>query len=895
MGIQIEPVNGGLVTARDPALLQPGELTRCENGVYRPYSQSVHKMPSRSTFNSTPLSGAVTGLRYCAFDFVQVTSVRTVSTTLLTAISGSDYDGVSDGARVYGDGIPDGTTVVSHTSSTVTMSANATTSGESPVLFDADDLLIAQNANAYWKAIAGSSGTFSSIASVTEGDSLESVHYANKHVLMNGKNANLVLKSDGSTRAHGLEPVTETPLVVVSSGGTWNLSTGIGFYSYWTTEYDKVNDVESTFTGKPGVANVTALTQLVTITRPQQVNTSATHWRLYRSVKMTSSTTAGATKEVVFPAGFLIGEAQIAADGTQLTLVDGTTTPSTATSTGATTVVFNTGWTNPTNATGAANGTVASLAAGLVNRTLGLGTFGIGTVGSGVTGVVLTVTARKTGTTSTGLSVRPLTRRQITKEGGGLLGVIPLPSSVYISPKPIPLTTSLASYTIGSSSDTWGINWLPDDFSNTNFFVEFNGTTGSAATLEIDSVTVTIHYNAAQQEGTTDPFPAITITAYGVEASVGRNGPPPKATTGDIFQDSLCLNDVEDESLMRYSFPTLVDYFPGVYYINFETKDQDAITNIKTVGNVLVIGLRTQLYRCNFLPREQDAEFDRGRAIELIEANHGIVGRHAATLLSGVEGSQMLAYVSRYGLHLTDGYRVRWATMDLDWEREVDVTYLSKVVLINNPENYELLMFYVPVDAAYTTYPSKCLRFNYHPMHIKEGGYLKISGPCDYTEAGRRVPAAALAVLPSGARPLYAASETGVVHVENGTSTTTGLQLSVQTREMYNAGFGNEWRYDDLYVHSTLGSTTAGATTMSTQLLVNKTGATERTTTAKTYDLAAFAGSGAFPRRRDLGSVVNNQTGEGIMTLVQTPSAFTARLALDYMVIGWEEQQEEDS
>src|SRR5688572_19730938 len=60
--------NGGLVTARHPALLNPGELQRTDDCVYREKSTAIHRAPGRTVYNSTPLSAGTKGLAYLSFD-----------------------------------------------------------------------------------------------------------------------------------------------------------------------------------------------------------------------------------------------------------------------------------------------------------------------------------------------------------------------------------------------------------------------------------------------------------------------------------------------------------------------------------------------------------------------------------------------------------------------------------------------------------------------------------------------------------------------------------------------------------------------------------------------------------------------------------------------------------
>lgn len=881
----IEMVNGGLVTSRDPALLRPGELVKTDNLVYRPYSQSLFKLDEGSVYGTASAGSPVTGLRYCAFDFVQG-RCRLSSSTTVTPETGFTFDGISVGAAVSGTGIPVGTTVATKASSTsLTLSQAATVTSTEILTFDADHLLIAQVNSTYQKSVVSAdTGTFSLLEAISQGPTLDAVHFANHHVLLNGTNVNRVLKSSGTSRPHGLTPIIEAPKAVVGGGGSWSLSTGIGFYSYWTTEYDRVHDIESDFTGKPVAVNITATSQKVTITRPAQINSTATHWRLYRSAKMTATSQVGADKETIFPTGFRIAELELTTNGTQLTAEDGTTTPASVGPTASSAVELNEGgrWVNPTNATGAVNGTVATLTGTNQLRRTGLILDNFGFTASSttapITGITVVVTARKTLTGSHSLSVKPV--KMSSPEYGGAV-------------KLVPLTTVLTGHTLGGTGDLWGETWSPADFIDGSFGIRLDGFVNQAANvLELDAVTVTIHSNASQQEGTADPFPAVVISTPTLETAVGRNGPPPIASTGDVFQNSMVLNNVLDKSLVQYSFPGAFDAFPAPYTLNFETKEQDIVTNIKTIGNVMVVGLFNQLYRVNFLPRETDADFDRGRAVELIEPNYGIVGPQAATLFTGSDGVTEMAYVSRFGIHATDGYRVRSLTQDIDWSELWETDDLGPVILINNPEKYELIAWYPPLGSSTLI---KGLFLNYHQNHLKEGAMLKVSGPGDYSASVR---AACLGVRRDGNRmvfygPGFAQS---TVRVHNSDVTVTGP--AVRTREMFQAGFGNEWKIKEVYAHTSVYDTVTDIPEHKMGLRLNKTGGLERTTNLKTVFLLDYNPTGSDPlTRRDISKYVWHQTGEGMSIDFQLTNDSNRRHQekLDYLVIVGEDFGEEDS
>jgi hypothetical protein len=276
-----------------------------------------------------------------------------------------------------------------------------------------------------------------------------------------------------------------------------------------------------------------------------------------------------------------------------------------------------------------------------------------------------------------------------------------------------------------SNADTWrvyrsarvtGVN--PDSAYPTGFLVGSVAVPGAPAVTTFDDVG-----NISDT-----PYAILSLSIAGSPAIlIERDTPPPLWNTGDIFEDSLVVNDTTEPSLVRYSFPGKPHSFPSLYFIGFNTKQQDVVTCIKSLDAVCVVGLRTQLWRLNYLPNETDSEFSRGRCRELISANHGIIGADAACIFTPVEGASRIAYVSHDGLYMTDGIRTQLLTMDLDWDALVSKTDLPNCLLVNAQHLWCLFFYYTSAGGSAPN--DRLLTLSYHPQHLKESGYLKIAGP----------------------------------------------------------------------------------------------------------------------------------------------------------------------
>jgi len=917
MARQREDVDQGLVTADNPTDLPPGALQVANNLIYRPSSTSLTVAPSRLYDAASTVFGSnITGLRFCAFDFVPAYVNLVSGVTTFTVVTGYSLTGVSVGAKVYGDNITIGTTITNVGSPT--LSAAPTKTSTQFIFIQADNYLVAQTGGTYQLAQLPASSTtltFTSLGSVTEGATLDSVHYSNEHVLLNGKNANLILKSNKATRQHGMLPVVDKPNVVpTTSGGTWSYADGAGIYGYWTTESDESNvirksdgtiiggaGVESTYEGLPELVNIVNTSYYTTVTRPAQVNSTATHWKLWRTNKYTATTIDKATKESQFPVGYLVSKAPIS----QLTIVDGINTATTQTNKTATVVESNTSQTG--NTWGFTSGSIITALAtadatnfatldttgmsGLQTAVLRLGSFGFNTatITPPVVGIVITVKGKVSSSTlGSGFKIRPV----IFPASPGSVG------TSASSARTVTLTTTNTQFGLpvnGGTADLWGYKDLvAGDFADGKFSVELSvqGSAVAGVIINIDFLAVTIYYNQGTQT-TENLFPAISVTSYDATTAVGRDGPPPVASTGDVFQDSLVVNDVTDDSVIRYSHPTKIDSFPRPYYLNFETREQDKVTNVKAVGNVLIVGLRRQIYRVNYLPRASDAQFDQGRAAELVEFGHGIVGTQAATLVALADTPQQLAYVSQYGMHITDGYRTRLVSGDLNWTG-LGINPMDQVILVNNPELFCLEMYY----GTNGTNNTKVLYASYHPQHLKQSGQFKFAGPIDYTCYAASVGYPSRAASDFGISKIYTGSVPKVVEEEQAFGTTyaggvvnattadggasrTLLVPTLTTRRMELGGFGNEWRAKEFYV----AYSGAGTEVVTVTPTLYRTNQASSGVAAQTFTSAST---------KTVGQMIFDNLGEGIQFQVAPTVSAPSTWAVDYLVIEGENFEAEE-
>lgn len=766
-----EDFSGGLVTARDPATLAPGELTLANNAVYLPNDPAIQKVKGRTKYNTVAMgaAGNVKGVRYLEYD---------------------------DGSKI----------IAAHEGSNIHLSSFA--------------------------AETGTFGTLTPIA-VTSGNTLDSVQYNNWQYLMNGAGANQVVRSDGAGRNMGMQPVPEWTTVPTTTGGVWNSTLGTGFYHFIETEVYKDSltgaVIESAFSGVPKSVNITSTgTQQVSITRSTLANANATHWRVYMAGPTTFETPIPA-----FSNFRLVAEQDIANTTVSVGNLNATA-GRLATANGAT------GWTNTSNVFSATDN--LGMTCSTTNATVLLNNFGFSGLTGTITGFEVYVRVKMSGWFPKILGIgpnSPLIIFKLTADGTNFF-----PNNVamaFLARATQGIQNGYVTLVLGNPYTLWGkSSWaLADVNANVNFGVkvqygeEYAGSPN--ATVDIDWIKVVPYTTGTLRpvdlSGT--PYRTVVVSEAGIITAYSGDMPPPVATTGDVFEDQMITNDIGDPSIVRGSLPTRIESFPAPYFVNFETKETDKVTCIRRVGNKVVIGLTHQLFRLNYFPRETDAEFDRGRCYEAISESHGIVGPMAATLFSPTGDNVLLAYVSHDGLHATDAVQTRALSRDLDWPNTVrlpsaaDVTdYLKTSILVNYPL-LKQIWFYYTVSGQTTN--TKALVFHYDPMHVKEDGTLKVTGPIDVAAFS-----ACLARL-AGQDVLITGQSGGFVYVEDrGFTHNAGgtIPFAVQTREMYPGGWGGQITLNSQWVR--FRNETANSTITSTPITRTMNGA-QVTRTAKTF------------------------------------------------------------
>lgn len=685
---------------------------------------------------------------------------------------------------------------------------------------NSDHFLLVAGASAsttyFSTAVVADTGVFASATSATGTGStaIDAIHYLDEWYVLGGGFRNLTFYVSATsagqvvqTRPHGLNPVI-TQVGASATAGTWTAGE-LGYYEYWNTEvFEYVRngataELESTYAAVEGPKTVqitSTAVQLIIQPGTPQANPQAQKWRLYRAGPKDLAT------DTLFPAGFQVDGDFVFASATSI--IDGGATIGTAFSATTTALDLSSAplnsWATPTNAF-TSNDAYATHT-GATNGSLILGFADFAGINDPVLGLELIVEGRKNANTA-------LCSVAVSNDGG----------FTYGTGKTVLLQNSAGDgvVTIGAGNDKWGLNWSAAGTTSTKFRVRFVGST-PIGSLFIDHVQARFTYSGTNVGDSEIPFPAVIVEIDGTDASVGSHGLPPRSTTGDIFQGSLVLNNVDTPANTYHSLPGAPDYFPSIYFIDFETPDNDRVTNIKTLNNRLGVFLATRLFRVNYLPTEADANFSRGICKEEVSSELGCVNAMCAVQYTGPTGRTEIAFVSNVGIHSTDLFIVRDLSTDLDWREMFTAASATALALINDPEHSELLFYYRNDALAPESY--KCLHLSYDGVHIKKGGALKLSGQVhmrNYASAAsvyadlrtawpvQRTSGLTSIYLGYGASATSAtAAGAGYVYRETGSNIPAlDPTMDYTTRRMFLAGFGSEWRLSDLYSYINVGIT----------------------------------------------------------------------------------------
>jgi len=290
---------------------------------------------------------------------------------------------------------------------------------------------------------------------------------------------------------------------------------------------------------------------------------------------------------------------------------------------------------------------------------------------------------------------------------------------------------------------------------------------------------------------TLPPYEFGSLVVSGEIANFSKAGTPPRSSTGDVFESSLVLNDLDDPRKIRYSWPERADWMPAPYYINFETDKTDEVVAIRALGTNLGVFLKTSAWRVRWLPTQADFDFSRGRVKEEVSGSQGTFGHYSVTKFDMPGQGPLLAYITRTGVYATDLFNNVKLTEHLDWKSmSADGLLLPQAQIFDDPDRERLVLILGP----------QLWLMHYDQAHMADG-VMSVTGPL-----GRPglVAGANLVSTENESRQLVTSDGIGdSLYYEGFGFSDLGLVQALQatTREIYPFGVGEEAETTDFLAH----------------------------------------------------------------------------------------------
>ena len=289
-----------------------------------------------------------------------------------------------------------------------------------------------------------------------------------------------------------------------------------------------------------------------------------------------------------------------------------------------------------------------------------------------------------------------------------------------------------------------------------------------------------------------EPFPLVAINSQTGTLFFPRDAPAPPFVHLNFFRGSLVgVSRIHPRTLF-YSYSSRPESWPEIYVIeNFPMAEHDNLVATVTVGDSLLIGAQDLMMTMGRLPRVIDGRlvFDDVRPLR---GQPGLVSRYGLTSYS-VAGEPRAAWVSKFGVHETNGTTSRRISVNMDWDVLItaelggSLADLSSAVLTWDPSLLVLILCYDDSAAGGVN-----KRFVYFHMAPEQAGP---DGSPKWTGAHYGQIASMNGGTVGGVYRRYSGhSSDGLVYLENNSGTDASLSfngsqvpLSILSGKLYSA------------------------------------------------------------------------------------------------------------
>ena len=216
-------------------------------------------------------------------------------------------------------------------------------------------------------------------------------------------------------------------------------------------------------------------------------------------------------------------------------------------------------------------------------------------------------------------------------------------------------------------------------------------------------ISQTVYYDTFNQDGSVAGFldPTIQLTPVVSSLTVGdlsipRDTQPPSFLNMTSWNGSVCGFSRTNRRAWRYSAPGMPESFPEFYVVSsFPLPEHDGLVGQMPVGTSMVLLCEGAALVVDATPTVTDGQFN-GADAKPLSGHPGCVGEYAYTTFS-VAGEPRGAWVSPFGVYITNGTVCACISTDLAWEEEVNVSSLGGSVLRWDAKNL-ILWFEFDLD-----------------------------------------------------------------------------------------------------------------------------------------------------------------------------------------------------
>jgi len=284
------------------------------------------------------------------------------------------------------------------------------------------------------------------------------------------------------------------------------------------------------------------------------------------------------------------------------------------------------------------------------------------------------------------------------------------------------LPTKVKTITVPSSPSYYGIeitlpdrqNQASDGYSSTYLFRRIYRTTSTGtwpdlgmigecpitATTYLDDFQ-TVDYDSLGQP----PLPVVNAG----DAWYNACGVPPSLIDVCFYRGALVGISAVDNRRIYWSLPGFAEYWPTEIHTMrlLPTERQDRLKAIISLGDVMLLFSRNQVFRVRGLPFASRPNFDLSQTdITVLSPAIGLAGTPSAVCLAhAFDGYPLVFWVADNGIWMTDGglpsergTGVMKVSLALDWEEDVDTDRLDETVLAYDTADQILRFQYYDPD-----------------------------------------------------------------------------------------------------------------------------------------------------------------------------------------------------